>query len=299
MTAVRTPTASHRIGLVGAGIGTSLSPALHTREAHELGLTDYRYDLLDIDDRGIAAESAGDLVRTAFAEGWTGFNVTHPCKQTVIAGLDDLSDNARSLGAVNTVVVRGGKLIGHNTDHSGFLAGLRRGLPDARLEVVQVVGAGGAGSAVAYALAAAGVPELRIADVDPARAADVCTRVSGAFEHTTAVAVPLGDVPAGLASCTGLVNATPIGMVGHPGSPVDAAALHPDLWVADVVYRPLRTELLSAAERAGCAVLDGGQMLVAQAADTFELLTGHAADRTRMRAHLTELLAAQQVTAGH
>lgn len=297
-------TAPHRIGLIGAGIAGSLSPALHAGEAAALGLAGYRYERLDIDDCGLAAERAGDLVRESLAAGWTGFNVTHPCKQTVIGALDDLSDNARLLGAVNTVVVADGKLIGHNTDHSGFLAGLRHGLPDARLGTVQLIGAGGAGSAVAYALASAGVRELRVADVDPARAADVCARVSGAFAGTAtfagtnAVVVPLHEVAPGLGTCTGLVNATPIGMDGHPGSPVDPAALHPGLWVADVVYRPLRTELLDAAERAGCAVLDGGQMLVAQAADTFELLTGHAADRTRMRTHLAELIAAQSVTSG-
>ncbi|EME20537.1 shikimate dehydrogenase [Rhodococcus triatomae] len=295
MSTVRT---THRIGLVGAGIGTSLSPALHSGEAAALGLTDYRYELLDLDDRGLPAERAGEVIREAHADGWTGFNVTHPCKQAVIGALDELSGNARLLGAVNTVVAEDGKLIGHNTDHSGFLAGLRRGLPAADLAAVQVVGAGGAGSAVAYALASAGASELRIADVDSARAADVADRVSGAFPGITTVTVPLDRVAGGLDRCTGLVNATPIGMTGHPGTPVDPGALHASLWVADVVYRPIRTELLDAAERTGCAVLDGGQMLVAQAADTFELLTGRSADRARMRTHLAELLAHQRVTAG-
>ncbi|MGW0041319.1 shikimate dehydrogenase [Rhodococcus sp. NPDC003348] len=289
---------THRIGLVGAGIATSLSPRLHTREASELGLADYRYELIDLDDHAVPVGETGALLHRLAAEGWTGFNVTHPCKQEVIGALDDLSDNAGLLGAVNTVVVSGGRLIGHNTDHSGFLAGLRRGLAGADLGTVQLVGAGGAGSAVAYALASAGVSELRIADADPARAADVCNRVSSSFPGTVAVTVSLDEIAAGLDRCTGLVNATPIGMVGHPGTPVDPAALHAGLWVADVVYRPIRTELLAAAERAGCAVLDGGQMLVAQAADTFDLLTGQSADRTRMRAHLADLLTDQQVAAG-
>src|SRR5574340_118189 len=158
---------THRIGLVGAGIATSLSPSLHEHEAAELGFTDYRYELIDLAEREVPVDRVGTLVREAAADGWTGFNVTHPCKQAVIGALDELSDNARLLGAVNTVVIEDGRLIGHNTDHSGFLAALRRGLPDADLTAVLLVGAGGAGSAVAYALATAGVVDLRIADVDP------------------------------------------------------------------------------------------------------------------------------------
>lgn len=283
-------TAAHRIGLVGSGIASSLSPALHEREAVELGLTDHRYDLLDLDTADVPVERTADFVRSAVRDGYTGLNITHPCKQLVVPALDELSDNARLVGAVNTVVVRDGRLIGHNTDHSGFLTALRRGLPGAALDSVLLVGAGGAGSAVAYALGAAGVRDLRIADVDRARATDVCSRVSDAFgTHATPLATE--DVAAALSTCRGVVNATPIGMTGHPGTPFDTAALRPDLWVADIVYRPLHTELISAAISSGCDVLDGGRMLVAQAADTFALLTGVTPDPERMRRHLDDLIA--------
>ncbi|MFL1595737.1 shikimate dehydrogenase [Rhodococcus ruber] len=291
-------TVRHRIRLVGEGIASSLSPALHEREAAALGLTDYRYELLDLETENVPVARTGDLVRSAVADGCTGLNITHPCKQAVLPVLDDLSDNARLLGAVNTVVVRDGRLIGHNTDHSGFLTALRRGLPDAALDAVVLVGAGGAGSAVAYALAAAGVADLRIADVDAVRAADVCARLSAAFPSTRATALAVAAIPAALRTCTGVVNASPIGMVGHPGTPFDVAALHPRLWVADIVYRPIRTELISAAVVLGCDVLDGGQMLVAQAADTFALLTGIGPDVDRMRRHLDALLS-NQVLATH
>ncbi|BAH49785.1 shikimate dehydrogenase [Rhodococcus opacus] len=285
----------HRIGLVGAGIATSLSPALHAHEADALGLTGYRYELIDLDASAVPVESAGTVLRDAVAIGYTGLNVTHPCKQIVVDALDELSDNARLLGAVNTVVVRDGRLIGHNTDHSGFLAALERGLPDAALGRVVLAGAGGAGSAVAYALASAGVRDLRVADADPARSADVCTRVGAAFPSTRATPIPIAAIPETLRSCDGVVNASPVGMVGHPGTPFDTGALHPGLWVADIVYRPLHTELLSAATSLGCSVLDGGQMLVAQAADTFALVTGVRPDPERMRHHLGELLAGQGV----
>lgn len=281
--------ATHRIGLVGSGIASSLSPALHEREAAELGLAGYRYDLLDLDVANVPVEDTAEFVRSAVRDGYTGLNITHPCKQLVVPALDEMSDNARLLGAVNTVVVRDGRLIGHNTDHSGFLTALRRGLPGADLDSVLLVGAGGAGSAVAYALGAAGAQNLRIADVDPARSAEVCTRLAEAFP-VRATPLAVSDVPAALATCRGVVNATPIGMTGHPGTPFDTDALRPDLWVADIVYRPLRTELISAAILSGCDVLDGGRMLAAQAADTFALLTGVTPDPERMRRHLDELI---------
>jgi shikimate dehydrogenase len=218
----------------------------------------------------------------------TGFNVTHPVKQAVLTQLDDLSADARALGAVNTVTVRDGRLTGHNTDHSGFLAGLRHSLPDVPLGRVVVVGAGGAGSAVAYALAGAG-SGVRIADADADRAAALAGRLRRAFPAGEIHGLAAEQVPAALADADGVVNATPVGMTGHPGLPFDTRALRDRHWVADVVYRPLDTALLVAARAAGCRVLDGGAMLVAQAAQTLALLTGATPDLDRMRRHLAAL----------
>ncbi|GAB3563809.1 shikimate dehydrogenase [Amycolatopsis endophytica] len=259
----------HRVALVGAAIGGSLSPALHEREAAALGL-DYTYRLLDLDRL-----PPGWTLRDA--DGLTGFNVTHPVKQAVIPQLDDLSPDARALGAVNTVTVEGGRLVGHNTDHSGFLDGLRHGLPDVPLGRIVVVGAGGAGSAVAYALANAGAA-VTVVDPDASRVAALVSRlgVSGA------AAVDVADAD-------GVVNASPIGMTGHRGVPFDPDLLQARHWVADVVYRPLETALLTAARAKGCRVLDGGAMLVAQAARTLAVLTGATPDLDRMRGHLDVL----------
>lgn len=310
----------HLIGLIGAGIGGSLSPLLHEREAAAHGLR-YAYRTLDVEELGLAPRDAGQLARDAARLGFTGLNVTHPCKQSVIAGLDGLSDDARELGAVNTVVIDthdggprlGGsrtaaRLTGRNTDHTGFGAALAEGLPGATLRTVLLVGAGGAGSAVARALLDAGAGTLLVADADPSRAEQLAARLAGhVAAHRTGnpagnpaaadgagrvAAVGLDEVPARLAEADGVVNATPIGMVGHPGTPFDASALTPRHWVADVVYRPLETQLVKAALAAGCRVLDGGWMAVAQAADSFELFTGRRADRARMRAHFLELAAA-------
>ncbi|PXY36624.1 shikimate dehydrogenase [Prauserella flavalba] len=272
--------ARHRVALVGAAISGSLSPALHEREAAALGL-DYTYELLDLGDL-----PPGWTLRDAVREGVTGFNVTHPAKQTVLTQLDDLSPDARTLGAVNTVSVDEGRLVGHNTDHSGFLAGLRHGLPGIACGRVVVAGAGGAGSAVAYALAGAGAA-VAIADPDANRSAALLARLRAAFPGGEITAA--GAVPEELARADGIVNATPIGMTGHPGLPFDTAALESRHWVADVVYRPLDTALLVAARAKGCRVLDGGAMLVAQAARTLALLTGATPDLGRMRRHLRTL----------
>ncbi|MET9593975.1 shikimate dehydrogenase [Streptomyces sp. NPDC006516] len=274
--------ARHRVALVGAAISGSLSPALHEREAATLGL-DYTYTLLDLDHL-----PPGWRLRDAVRQGVTGFNITHPAKQAVLSQLDDLSPDARTLGAVNTVLVPEGRLIGHNTDHSGFLAGLRNGLPDAPLDRVVVVGAGGAGSAVAYALADAGAA-VEIVDADGGRACALAARLSAALPSREITALAPDRIAAGLRRADGIVNATPIGMTGHPGLPFATDALTSRHWVADVVYRPLNTALLTAARAAGCQVLDGGAMLVAQAARTLALITGATPDLDRMREHLSAL----------
>ena len=266
------PRDHHTTGLIGAGIAGSLSPALHEREAAHLGL-DYDYRLLDGSD-------AGPLLAAARSHGFTGVNVTHPCKQRVLDHLDALSPDAAALGAVNTVVFDGGRAVGHNTDVTGFAAGFERGLAGAKLDAVVLLGAGGAGAAVAQALLGLGVRQLTIVDAEPDRARALAQRLGA-----TASEVP------DLSAADGLVNATPIGMVGHPGAPIDLGQLHPGLWVADVVYRPLETELLRRARELGCRTLDGGGMVVFQAADALELFTGLRPDRARMLAHFQELIA--------
>ncbi|MBS1694370.1 MAG: shikimate dehydrogenase [Actinobacteria bacterium] len=281
---------SHRIGLVGEGIGSSLSPVVHEAEARALGLAGYRYELLDIHTLRRSPADAATVVREAITAGFTGFNITHPCKQTVMGGLDDLDPHAAALGAVNTVVVDDGRLIGHNTDYSGFLTALRGGLTGAALDTVVLCGAGGAGSAVAHALASAGAQRLIVADADPVRAQGLARQVGRTHPGTDATGVAAADTATHVPGAAGVVNASPIGMEGFAGTPFDTAVLQSRHWVADIVYRPVHTELLRAATALGCRTLDGAQMLVAQAADTFALVTGVEPDRQRMRRHLHEVL---------
>ena len=273
---------SYLIGLIGSGIEPSLSPALHEAEAAHLGLR-YVYRLLDTD---VLDEDVGDLLQKVRRLGYDGLNITHPCKQTVIEHLDDLSEDAAKLGAVNTVVLEtGGRAIGHNTDWTGFAASFAQGLPDApRYRIVQL-GAGGAGAAVAYALLTLGTGRLTIVDADPPRAEELVQRLGdGRAQHATPA-----DLPRLLAEADGLVNASPVGMAQHPGTPLAPELLNKHLWAADIVYRPLETELLRQARALGCRTLDGGGMAVLQAAHAFELFTGCTPDTGRMLAHLKEL----------
>jgi shikimate dehydrogenase len=274
------------VGLIGAGIGTSLSPALHEHEASCLGLA-YAYRVLDIDQLGVEPTAIGDLLDQAREAGFDGLNVTHPCKQLVLEHLDALTDEAAALGAVNTVVLRDGRALGDNTDGTGFAESFRRGLPGAALDRALLIGAGGAGAAVAHALLGLGCGRLDVLDADSERAAQLVAALRERFGSERASVAE--ELERALPHADGVVNATPTGMVGHGGTPVPKPLLRPELWVADVVYRPLETELLRDARAVGCRTLDGGGMVVLQAAGSFERFTGATPDRERMLRHFATL----------
>jgi len=275
------------VGLIGEGILASRSPALHEQEARQLGLA-LHYQLIDVARADRVAVGLPKLLEAAQVLGFAGLNITHPFKQAVLPLLDELSADARAIGAVNTVIFRNGRRSGHNTDWSGFAMPFRRDLDDVALTHVVLLGAGGAGSAVAHALLTLGAQRLSIADPDAARAATLAHSLSGRFAGRAVQHVR--DAPAAIASADGLVNATPIGMTGHPGMPVDPACLQPRHWVAEVVYFPLETELLRAAKQRGCRTIGGGGMAVWQAVAAFELFTGRAPDAQRMERHFRSMV---------
>lgn len=274
------------LGLIGAGIQASRTPAMQEREAAEHGLACH-YRLFDLDQLGLAAAELPALVAEVEAQGYAGLNITHPCKQSVIPLLTELSADAQTLGAVNTVLFRDGRRIGHNTDWWAFAESLRRGLTEARTERVAQFGAGGAGSATAYALLKNGAGEVSIFDPDRSRAEELSARLRTVFGNER---LRVGaDVPEAMAAADGIVHATPTGMAKHPGVAFDVALLRPEMWVAEVVYFPLETELLKAARRAGCRTLDGSGMAVYQAVEAFRLFTGLEANAARMQRHFHSL----------
>lgn len=273
-------------GLIGAGIQASRTPALHEREGAEQGLR-LVYRLVDLDTLGVGAQALPELLTAAERMGFAGLNITYPCKQAVVPLLHDLSPDAQALGAVNTLVLRDGRRIGHNTDCSGFAEGFRRGLPGvARARVVQL-GAGGAGAAVAHALLSEGVGRLSIRDIDGARAEALAAGLQARFGAGRAEAC--ADLAAAMAAADGLVNCTPVGMAKLPGLPLPADLLRADLWVAEIVYFPIETALLRAARGLGCRTLDGGGMAVFQAVGAFALFTGIAPDAERMLRHFAAM----------
>ena len=273
-------------GLIGAGIQASRTPALHEREGQAQGLR-YLYQLIDLDTLHLEASALPDLLTAAERMGFSGLNITYPCKQSILEWLDELSPQARGIGAVNTVVFKDGKRIGHNTDCLGFAEGFRRGLNGVRVAHVIQMGAGGAGSAVAQALLEEGVQCLEIFDVDIGRAQALADNLNQQFSGGRAKAGT--ELASAMAKADGLVNTTPMGMAKLPGMPVPAELLRAQLWVAEIVYFPLQTQLLRTARALGCRTLDGGNMAVFQAVKAFELISGVTADASRMLAHFQEM----------
>lgn len=272
-------------GLIGAGIQGSRSPALHEGEARAQGVQ-LSYELIDLDVLGVGIEALPGLLDDAARKGYRGLNITFPCKQAVMPLLHDISKEARAIGAVNTVVMAAGRLSGHNTDGPGWGWGFRRALPNADVSRVVLLGAGGAGSACANAALRLGARELLIVDREIDRSRELAARMNAIHgPRCTGTA----DIAQALAGASGLIHATPTGMAKMPGMPLPIDLLRPGLWISDVVYVPLETELLKAAKRAGCQVMDGGHMNVGQALDAFRLFTGREADAARMDAHFRSL----------
>jgi len=275
------------VGLIGAGIQASRMPPLHQAEGASQGLN-YVYKLVDLTVLGLTEAALPELLTAARRFGFAGLNVTHPCKQAVVPLLDGLSEDARIIGAVNTVVFGpDGRATGHNTDVSGFAEGFRRELPDAARERVLQMGAGGAGAAVAHALMGQGVKRLELVDTDRARAGRLARELCHRFGAGRAATADSAEKA--IAHADGIVNATPVGMEKYPGTPVDARLLRPDLWVVDIIYFPIETELLRRARALGCRTMGGGGMAVFQAVDAFRLFTGIEPDAERMLRHFHRL----------
>ena len=253
-------------GLIGAPIAHSASPAMHEQAAHDLGVRCH-YRLIEV--AGADAEELRVLLNGVRRLGFAGVNVTYPYKETVVGLLDELSPDAAAMGAVNTVVIRDDRLIGYNTDTTGFARAAADIVADLRQGGVAVIGAGGVGKAIAFALVNLGIVELRIFDADRAKADKLAQFLR---PHGRVIAVE--RVEDAVRGAVGLVNATPLGMLPNRDSPVPEALLQRELWVADAVYFPLWTPLLLAAKAKGARVMTGRDLAIYQAADAFELFTG-------------------------
>lgn len=268
-----------KVGLIGAGIQHSSSPSMHVDEGKALGLP-ITYELLDYDLIPGGPNRLPALLDEAEQRGFAGLNITYPSKQAVIPLLHALAPEARALHSVNTVLFRDGKRIGHNTDWWGFAESFKRGMSDVNTDAVVLVGAGGAGAAVGYAMLKMGSRTLTVHDMDGSRATALVERMSELFPDRRIEVCR--DLPVALARANGLIHATPTGMRKHPGIPVPTESLRPPLWVSEIVYVPLLTELVATARKHGCRTLDGGGMAVFQGAMAFKLFFEVEPDIQRM-----------------
>jgi quinate/shikimate dehydrogenase (NAD+) len=279
------------VGLIGANIMGSLSPVLHEDAFAAAGIHGY-YHLMDLDR--LPGSRLEDLLAAVKAAAFDGINVTFPCKQAIIPLLDAMSTEAQQIGAVNTVTIAAdGRTTGHNTDRGAFRRSFEDELGQVSVEskTTVVVGAGGAGRAVAFALMDLGAATVVVYDADAARATSLVADL--VRHHGDSSGRLAGSLADAISAAAGVVNATPIGMAGFPGNPVPADALRADHWVADIIYTPIETQLIQAARAKGARTLTGGGMCVYQAAEAFRLFTGLPPDTKRMHRTFAQALAAR------
>lgn len=276
------------LGLIGSNIMKSLSPALHANALKSAGMIGH-YHLMDV--KVLTEKNLPALFSSVKAVGFNGVNVTFPFKEAVIPLLDELSEDARQIGAVNTVTFdASGRTTGHNTDCSGFRRSFESVLSKSAAagKTVVLAGAGGAGRAVAFALMQLGVSNLLIYDKDGGRATRLAENIAACFGPKVSAVDHLDERAV---NADGLVNATPIGMEGFPGQVIPSGIIRPTHWVADVVYTPLETQFLSSARTVGATAMNGAGMCVYQAVEAFRLFTGVTPDAVEMEKTFHQALA--------
>lgn len=271
-----------KLGLIGDNIAASRSPALH-RIAGRLSGLNVSYDLLKPAELG---QSFENVLAWAEASGYRGLNITYPYKERVVAHLDVRDPAVRAISACNTVLFGAGQPVGWNTDYSGFMAAYRHGFGDMRPGVVAMAGSGGVGRAIAFALCQLRTAELRLFDIDPAKS-QALAKALGILSAGTTVIVA-GTIEEATRGADGLVNSTPIGMVGIGGSPFPQATIAGRRWAFDAVYTPVDTPFILAAREAGLELLSGYELFFYQGVDAFRHFTGKDVPEPALRGALLE-----------
>lgn len=271
-----------KLGLIGDNIAKSQSPRLHRLAGAQNG-RQVTYDQLvpaemDKDFDGVFAHVA--------STGYRGVNVTYPYKERAAAEVTVDDPLVRAIGAVNTVVFDDGGPHGFNTDYSGFIAAYRRVRGDAPPGPVLMIGAGGVGKAVAFGLIALGLTEIRIVERDlPKAEALAAALVAARPSLTTRTGTDVALLAPG---ASGIINCTPVGMVGYDGTPLPRALMTGGGWVFDAVYTPVDTKFLQDAAAEGLQVISGYELFFGQGVDAWRIFTGLPLDEARMRRELAE-----------
>jgi shikimate dehydrogenase len=271
-----------RLGLIGDNIALSQSPRLHRIAGEQCGRA-VTYDRLVPRELGKTFDEVFDDCARG---GYHGINVTYPYKEIAARKVKIEDDLVRSIGAVNTVLFKDGGALGFNTDYSGFAAAYRRTRGDVPPGSTCLIGAGGVGRAIAFSLVALGVEDLRIADRDLAKAESLAVALKAA---KPGLHIRTGADAAALArGAEGLVNGTPVGMDGYPGTPLPRTAMGGALWAFDAVYTPVDTQFLRDATAEGLTAVSGYELFLGQGFDAWSIFTGLTIDMGRLRAALAQ-----------
>ncbi len=275
-----------RLGLIGGNIAASRAPYLHGLAGKQAGIA-VTYDLLTPAELGKDFDA---VFADCMAQDYRGINITYPYKELAAAKVRVDEPSVRAIGAVNTIIFEPDGPRGFNTDYSGFVAAYRTTFGPAPTGAVFQVGAGGVGKAVAFGLLALGARDIRLNDRDGARATALAAQLRTAAPDARIAVVD--DLVDGARGAEGLVNCTPVGMVGSEGTPLPPELMHGARWAFDAVYTPVDTQFLGDASASGLKVMSGYELFFHQGIDCWKVFSGHSPDPETLRAGLQALAAA-------
>lgn len=271
-----------KLGLIGDNIAQSQAPRLHHLAGKIAGLS-VSYDRLVPRDIGLNFDGVFAMARD---QGFRGLNITYPYKETAFARVTVPDPLVRAIGAVNTVIFAPGGPVGYNTDYTGFVAAYRKGMGQTAPGIVCMIGTGGAGRAVAFGLIALGARGIRLVDLNRAKAESLADALRQASPKTEVVVFDSAEQAAQGAS--GLINCTPIGMVGYDGTPMPAHVMKGAAWAFDAVYTPIDTQFLQDAKAAGLQIISGYELFFGQGIDAWHIFTSVPMDAAALRQALLE-----------
>lgn len=276
------PTADLRLGLIGDNIAASKSPRLHVEAGRQKGVI-VSYDRLVPREAGLEFDA---LFARAAQSGYRGVNITYPYKERAARMVRIPDPLVRAIGAVNTAIFGPDGPVGHNTDHTGFIAAYREVRGAAPVGTAVMIGAGGVGRAVAFALIALKADGIRLVDREMARAEALAADLAVAAPGLSVQVVATPEEAA--AGADGIINCTPVGMVGHEGVPVGRAALSGAVWAFDAVYTPVGTRFLRHAKAEGLSVISGYELFFFQGVKAWGFFHGSGLDEAALRKTLAE-----------
>ena len=268
---------SLKLGLIGDNIARSRSPLLHRLAGEQNGLS-VQYDRLIPRDMG---EDFDTVFDSCAGRGYRGINVTYPYKELAAKKVRIDDPMVRAIGAVNTVLFDAGGPVGQSTDYTGFLAAYRQVRGAALPGICCLIGTGGVGRALAFGLVELGATEVRLVDRDAAKAQALAEDLAGLGKPVT-IRVDT-DATKAAEGAQGLLNGTPVGMVGYGGTPLPASAMAGAEWAFDAVYTPVDTQFLQDAEAAGLQTISGYELFFFQGVQAWTLFSGLSTDEAAMR----------------